>query len=91
MTAVEQQPSKTTLNLQTAMGLYNLTDSELFWEIQLDTRCLIGWNEHTIVIAFRGTASMKNALSDVQVCTMCVCISSLLRVCLSVRQSVAAG
>lgn len=88
---MEQQPSKTTLNLQTAMGLYNLTDSELFWEIQQDTRCLIGWNEHTIVIAFRGTASMKNALSDVQVCTMCVCISSLLRVCLSVRQSVAAG
>ncbi len=91
MTAVEQQPSKTTLNLQTAMGLYNLTDSELFWEIQLNTRCLIGWNEHTIVIAFRGTASMKNALSDVQVCTMCVCVSSHLRVCLSVRQSVAAG
>ena len=78
MTAVEQQPSKTTLNLQTAMGLYNLTDSELFWEIQLDTRCLIGWNEHTIVIAFRGTASMKNALSDVQdVCAPCVSVSRL--------------
>ncbi|KAA6426189.1 MAG: hypothetical protein FRX49_04041 [Trebouxia sp. A1-2] len=66
MAAVEQQPSKTILNLHTAMGLYNLTDSELFWEVQLDTRCLIGWNEHTIVVAFRGTASLTNALSDVQ-------------------------
>ena len=58
---------RVTLNLSTALGLYKLTDSELFWETKLDTQCLLGWNDHTIVVAFRGTASMKNALSDVQV------------------------
>lgn len=70
------QPERTTLNLRTALGLYGLTDSELFWEVQLDTRCLMGWSDSTIVVAFRGTASMKNALSDLQV-------SVILPVCLA--------
>ena len=74
------QPERTTLNLRTALGLYNLTDSELFWELQLDTRCLMGWSDTTIVVAFRGTASMKNALSDLQV-------SVILHVCLVLRVS----
>ncbi|KAL0026556.1 hypothetical protein WJX77_006522 [Trebouxia sp. C0004] len=60
------EPEKTSLTLHTAMGLYKLTDSELFWELQLDTRCLMGWNASTIVLAFRGTASMANALADLQ-------------------------
>jgi len=61
------QLEKTSLDLRTAMGLYRLTDSELFWELQLDTRCLMGWSENVIVVAFRGTASMTNAWSDLQV------------------------
>ena len=61
------QAERTTLSLHVAMGLYNLTDSELFWELQLDTRCLMGWSKSKIVVAFRGTASMTNALSDLQV------------------------
>ena len=72
------QPERTILNLRTALGLYNLTDSELFWEVQLDTRCLVGWSDSTIVVAFRGTASMKNALSDLQV-------SVILPVCLALH------
>ena len=68
----EQQPpvyqsERTTLSLETALGRYDLTDSELLWELQLDTRCLMGWSETKIVLAFRGTASMTNAWSDVQV------------------------
>ncbi len=59
------------MTLHTAMGLYKLTDSELIWELQLDTRCLIGWNAGTIVLAFRGTASMTNALADLQVGIVC--------------------
>ena len=43
------------------------TDSELFTELKRDTRCLMGWNNNTIVLAFRGTASVTNALSDLQV------------------------
>lgn len=65
------QTEKTSLKLHTALGLYNLTDSELFWELQLDTRCLVGWSEQQIVVAFRGTASMKNAWSDLQVVAAC--------------------
>ena len=58
---------KTILTLPTALSLYGLTHSELLWELQLDTRCLIGWSSSNIVLSFRGTASMKNALADVQV------------------------
>ena len=49
------------------MDMYDLTDSELFCEVRRDTRCLMGWSDSTIVLAFRGTASMTNALSDLQV------------------------
>lgn len=64
---LQHQAARTTLNLQTALGLYGLADSELFWELQQDTRCLLGWSSSKIVVAFRGTASMTNALSDIQV------------------------
>ena len=53
--------------LDTAMSLYNLEHSELYWEKAQDTKLLITWNHDTIVIAFRGTSSMANALADLQV------------------------
>ena len=49
------------------MALYGLEHSELFWEKALDTKLLLAWNKDTIVIVFRGTASMANALADLQV------------------------
>ena len=55
------------LSLDTAMALYGLEHSELFWEKALDTKLLMAWNKHTIVLAFRGTASFANALADLQV------------------------
>ena len=58
---------RTILSLPTALGLYGLTNSELLWELQLDTRCLMGWSDSKIVLAFRGTASITNAWSDLQV------------------------
>ena len=33
----------------------------------MDTKCLIGYNDDTVVIAFRGTASMANVYSDLKV------------------------
>ena len=58
---------------RTAMGQYDLADLQTFWDEQLDTKALIGWKpgtedapEGTAVLAFRGTASMRNALSDLQ-------------------------
>ena len=62
-----QPTQKTSLQLQRAMDMYDLTGSELFCEVRRDTRCLMGWSDSTIVLAFRGTASMTNALSDLQV------------------------
>lgn len=59
--------TRTTLRLPIALSLYDLAHSELLWELQLDTRCLMGWNDSTIVLAFRGTASITNAWSDLQV------------------------
>ena len=94
--------------LDTAMSLYGLEHSELYWEKaqvivlldhkfrQLhnhsrrvccistcnmytiptlsylcgdmqDTKLLVSWSDDTIVIAFRGTSSMANALADLQV------------------------
>ena len=59
--------ARTTLTLDTALSLYNMTECQSFWETEQDTRCLIGWGSSTVVVAFRGTASMKNALADLQV------------------------
>lgn len=59
--------ARTTLTLECALGLYSMSDSESFWEVDQDTRCLIGWGNNTVVVAFRGTASMRNALADMQV------------------------
>ena len=55
--------------LETAMGLYDLTDFELIWEPAMDTKCLMAWNPrtHVAVLAFRGTASMANVFADLQV------------------------
>ena len=58
---------KTSLNLGVAMRLYNLEKSELFWEKALDTKMLMAWNDNSMVLAFRGTASVANALADLQV------------------------
>jgi hypothetical protein len=32
-----------------------------------DTKAIMGWNDRTVVIAFRGTASMANLLADLKV------------------------
>ncbi|DBA85888.1 TPA: hypothetical protein ACH3X1_005433 [Trebouxia sp. C0004] len=58
--------ARTTLTLETAMSLYKLTESHSFWEVEQDTRCLISSGNNTVVVAFRGTASMRNALADLQ-------------------------
>ena len=58
---------KTSLNLGVAMRLFHLEKSELFWEKALDTKMLMAWNDNCMVLAFRGTASVANALADLQV------------------------
>ncbi|KAK9801989.1 hypothetical protein WJX73_007271 [Symbiochloris irregularis] len=53
--------------LRTAMGVYGLKDLRTFWDEQRDTKALLAWNHSTVVIAFRGTQSIRNAWSDLQV------------------------
>lgn len=48
------------------MGMLGLDQVQLFWERSLDTKVLIGWSANTIVISVRGTASLKNAIADIQ-------------------------
>ena len=52
--------------LSRAMGMYGLTHSELFWERKSDCKMLLAYNKRMAICAFRGTASVKNALADMQ-------------------------
>ena len=66
LTACVLQAPDSQLSLEEAMSLYGLTHSELFWEKVSDTKMLMAWNRNTVVCAFRGTASISNAWSDLQ-------------------------
>lgn len=37
------------------------------WERNLDTKALMAWNDDTVVLSFRGTASFRNVLADLKV------------------------
>ena len=54
--------------LDAGMSMYSLTSCKLFWKSALDTKALLAWNSDTVVLAFRGTASLTNACSDLKVC-----------------------
>ncbi|EIE18442.1 hypothetical protein COCSUDRAFT_68209 [Coccomyxa subellipsoidea C-169] len=64
--ALGDGPSQPRFTPQAGMGMFGLQQVQLFWERSLDTKVLIGWSERTIVISFRGTASLRNAIADLQ-------------------------
>jgi hypothetical protein len=49
------------------MELLGLDKFELIWERAEDTKVLLAWGRSRLVIAFRGTASLRNVLADLQV------------------------
>jgi hypothetical protein len=53
--------------LDAGMSLYFLEDYELVWDKERDTKVIMAWNYDTIVISFRGTASIANVKADAQV------------------------
>jgi hypothetical protein len=65
--AGEEVDQKGAFTLEVGMPLYGLQHLEMLWEPLHDTKCLVAWNSSTILLAFRGTVSLKNALSDAQV------------------------
>ncbi len=58
------------------MQLYGLKQLRVVREEKLDTKCFLAWNEDILVLAFRGTASTRNAISDLQVCFQVQCCNS---------------
>lgn len=48
-----------------AKSFYGLTKAELFFEGVSDTKGIILWGNNTIVVAFKGTSSFENALTDI--------------------------
>ena len=58
------------------MNLYRLHSFRLFWDRGLDIRALLGWSHDTAVLAFRGTASLTNACSDLKVDVLLGCLDS---------------
>ena len=54
--------------LTQALGLFGLEQYRLMYEPATDSKALIAWREGTILISFRGTASMKAAKLDLKVC-----------------------
>lgn len=65
--ATALQMERTNLTLDGAKELYGLVEHELLWEQKHDTKCLMAFGPDAIVVAFRGTASLKNASADIQV------------------------
>ncbi|KAK9808474.1 hypothetical protein WJX73_010216 [Symbiochloris irregularis] len=53
--------------LAKCMQLFDLEDIHMFWDPTLETKAIMGWSKKTVVLAFRGTASITNALSDLRV------------------------
>ena len=53
--------------LANALQLYGMSDIETFWDPKLDTRAVMGWSRDMVVLSFRGTSSVRNALSDLRV------------------------
>lgn len=53
--------------LDHALGLYHLTQYRILFEPTSDTKAIVAWNKHTILISFRGTASLKAVRLDLEV------------------------
>lgn len=48
---------------------YDMPNHEVIWNKKIDSKCLLAWNAEVgqIIMAFRGTASGRNVLSDLKI------------------------
>ena len=64
--------------IKLALDLFSLKEYRLMFEPATDTKAMIGWNDNTILVSFRGTASIKAAKLDLEAsvrpCFLCVSI-----------------
>lgn len=49
-----------------ALKLFDLENFDVVWEEKTNAKAVIGWKDDTIVIAFRGTATVANVVADLQ-------------------------
>jgi hypothetical protein len=65
---MEEKP-QSLFTIDTAMRLHGLDRYKLIWKRKLDAKAVLSWNTatKTIVVAVRGTASTKNACTDLKV------------------------
>ncbi len=65
-TAREEQDREEDL-IQQALNLFALKQHRLLFEAGTDSKAVVAWNEDTILVSFRGTASKKAAKLDLAV------------------------
>lgn len=53
-------------HLEFALKLYHLTHSEIIYDKRSDTKALLAWGDTTLVVAFKGTSSFENVLTDLK-------------------------
>ena len=73
-TAKDEQDREEDL-IQQALDLFALKQHRLLFEASTDSKAVVAWNEDTILVSFRGTASTKAAKLD-------LAVGSLLSFCL---------
>ncbi|KAK9829664.1 hypothetical protein WJX72_007213 [[Myrmecia] bisecta] len=49
-----------------AMGIWDFSAVEEVVEPSVDSKALLAWNKHRLLVVFRGTASMANALTNIR-------------------------
>ncbi|PRW55924.1 alpha beta-hydrolase [Chlorella sorokiniana] len=54
------------VNAAGGLELFDLQHFETIWDESTDTHCVVGWSDTTCVVAFRGTQTMQNVLTDLK-------------------------
>ncbi|GMH45328.1 hypothetical protein BSKO_13285 [Bryopsis sp. KO-2023] len=54
------------MSLQVALAMFDLEEYEYIEEQVCDTKVMVAWNDHTILVCFRGTYSATNVWTDLQ-------------------------
>ncbi|KAL6785647.1 hypothetical protein ACKKBF_B01095 [Auxenochlorella protothecoides x Auxenochlorella symbiontica] len=55
--------------LETATSLYSQHSHELLWDLETDTKAVVAWGTSHVVVAFAGTSSMANVLTNLKLAT----------------------
>lgn len=54
--------------LKTALNLYSLEQYNVLWEPERDDKCILAWSQDNLIMcAFKGTDSLANVWTDLQV------------------------